>query len=179
MRILVSAFFGLSAAACATTNQQTFEAQYSDTEIAKMTSKHFDVLEADAKAALKPTFAKYGAPHAYIDGLMSSVDMPQSNHLYGSGNFRTKLSLDAHTFWQINGDNLTGHLSPVKTAHLVYEAMRLDPLSEQLEFTETLSKRGQKFIVFERRMGNDIVITIHKSGALPKASFETIKFFNE
>lgn len=179
MRILASVFFGVSAVACATTHPQTFESQYSDTEIAKMTSEHFDVLEADTKAALKPAFAKYGAPHAYIDGLMSSVDVPQSNHLYGSGNFKTKLSLDAHTFWKINGDNLTGHLSPVKTAHLVYETMRLDPLSEQLEFTETLSKRGQKFTFFERKIGHDIVITIHKSDALTKASFETIKFFNE
>ena len=179
MRISILVFSALLLTACATTNDAVFEGQYSGSEIAEMTSEHFDVLEADARAALKPAFKKYGAPHAYIDGLMSSVDMPKSNHLYGSGNFKTKVSLDAHTFWRINGDNLAGHLAPVKTAHLVYEAMRLDPLSKELKFTETLTKRGQKFTVFERKVDNDIVITIHKSDELPQSTFETISFFNE
>ncbi|MDB2439114.1 hypothetical protein N9W89_10390 [Hellea sp.] len=168
-------FFLLTA--CATTETIEFASKYSDSEIAKMSSEHFEILERDAKVALGPTFNKYGAPDAYIEGLMSSIDIPNSNYLYGSGEFETKLRLKEHTFWRIDGENLAGHLEPVKTAHLVYETLRLDPLSDTLEFTETLTKRGQTFTVFERQVGNEIIITFHKSGELPQTTLDSVSFF--
>jgi len=164
---------------CVTSSTETFDVQYSDKEIAAMTAAHFNVLEDDAKVALKPAFKKYGRPHAYIDGLMSSVDEPNIDHLYGSGHFKTKLSLNKHTFWRVDGENLKGHLTPVKTAHLVYETMRLDPLSERLEFSETLTKRGQIFTMFERKIGNEIVITVHKSEDLQKTTLDSVEFFRD
>lgn len=165
-------------AAC-TTSRENYDTQYSDTEIAQMTAIHFGVLEKESRAALQPAFKKYGAPHAYIDGLMSSIDSPNANHLYGSGHFKTKVSLKKHTFWRVDGENLTGHLAPVKTAHLVYETLRLDPLSDTLDFKETLTKRGQKFSVFERKVGNEIIITVHRSDALPQTELEQIQFFRD
>jgi len=175
IHITLLALFVLTA--CATTETTEFASKYSDSEIAKMSAEHFEILEGDAKAALGPTFKKYGAPDAYIEGLMSSIDNPNANHLYGSGEFETKLSLKEHTFWRIDGENLAGHLEPVKTAHLVYETLRLDPLSNTLEFTETLTKRGQIFTVFERQLGSEIIITFHKSGELPQTTLDSVSFF--
>lgn len=169
----------MTLAACATSPSETFDTRYSDSEIAAMTAEHFDVLQKEAKAALGPAFKKYGAPHAYIDGMMSSVNVPNLNYLYGSGHFKTKLSLDEHTFWRVDGENLSGHLAPVKTAHLVYETLRLDPLSNTFEFSETLNKRGQKFTVFERKVGNEIVITVHKSSDLSQTKLEGVNFFRD
>jgi len=70
-------------------------------------------------------------------------------------------------------------LVPVKTAHLVYETMRLDLLSNTLEFSETLTKRGQKFTVFERKIDDEIVITLHKSSDLPQTTLESVRFFRD
>jgi len=169
----------IALAACATSPSQIFDERYSNAEITEMTSNHFNVATADARVALKPAFKKYGAPHGYIDGMMSSVDNPNANHLYGSGHFKTKLRLKEHTFWRVEGENLTGHLAPVKTAHLVYQARRLDPLSNTLKFSETLTRRGQTFTVFERKIGDEIVITFHKSNDLPKTTLESVRFFSD
>lgn len=179
MKYLVPLFLVNLLAACVSSPDAIFDEKYSDSEIAAMTAKHFDVLESDAKAALKPAFKKYGAPHIYIDGLMSSVDVEDSNHLYGSGHLKRKIKLKEHTFWRIDGENLSGHLEPVKTAHLVYETLRLDPLSGTLKYSETLTKRGQKFTVFERKVENKIVITVHKSEDLPKTKLDRVKFFSD
>ena len=169
----------LFTASCASVTDQTFDHRYSSSEIAALTSEHFDVLETDAKAALKPAFAKYGAPDAYADGLMSSIDKAGANHLYGSGNFKTKLRLTESTFWRVDGENLHGHLDPVKTAHLVYKTLRLDPLRNHFKFEETLTKRGQTFTIFERLEGDEIIITLHKSNELQGTSLESIRFFDE
>ena len=166
-------------ASCASTAEQGFDHSYSSSEIAALTSEHFEVLETDARAALKPAFSKYGAPDAYVDGLMSSTLTPNANHLYGSGDFKTKLHLSESTFWRVDGENLDGHLVPVKTAHLVYKTLRLDPLQNHFKFEETLTKRGQTFAVFERLEGDEIIITLHKTGELPNASLESIRFFDE
>jgi len=144
-----------------------------------LTSEHFDVLETDAKAALRPAFSKYGAPDAYVDGLMSSTLSSDANHLYGSGDFKTKLRQAEPTFWRVDGENLNGHLAPVKTAHLVYKTLRLDPLQNTFQFEETLTQRGQTFTVFERLEGDEIIITLHKRGELPDAALERIRFFDE
>jgi len=165
--------------ACATSPDTLFDEKFSDAEIAAMTAQHFEVMETDARAALRPAFKKYGAPHIYIDGLMSSVDLENSNHLYGSGNIKRKVRLKEHTFWRIDGENLSGHLAPVKTAHLVYEKIRLDPFSDTLEFSETLTKCGQKFTVFEREIDNKVVITVHKSEDLQKTKLDSVKFFRD
>ena len=164
---------------CASVANQTFDHSYSSSEIAALTSEHFDVLEKEAKSALKPAFAKYGAPDAYVDGLMSSIDKADANHLYGSGNFKTKIRLTESTFWRVDGENLQGHFDPVKTAHLVYKTLRLDPLRNHFTFEETLTKRGQTFTVFERLEGDEVIITLHKTGQLPDASLESIRFFDE
>ena len=169
----------IALAACATSPSETFDERYSNAEIAELTAQHFNVAENDASSALKPAFKKYGPPHGYIDGLMSSVDNPRANHLYGSGHFKTKLRLKEHTFWRVEGENLSGHLAPVKTAHLVYKTLRLDPLSNTLEFSETLTKRGQAFTVFERKVGDEIVITFHKSEDLPISTLESVRFFSD
>jgi len=179
MRTLISVFSVFAITSCATSSGDVFDTSYSDKEIAKMASEHFNVLEGDARVALKPAFKKYGAPHGYIDGLMSSIDKTDANHLYGSGHLRTKLRLKEHTFWRVDGENLMGHLVPVKTAHLVYQTMRLDPLSDRLQFSETLTKRGQTFTVFERKIGDEIVITFHKTDDLPKTTLESVRFFSE
>jgi len=179
MKFLISTLSAMALTACVTSSEKTFDMRYSDSEIATMTAEHFDVLQKETKAALKPAFKKYGRPHAYIDGMMSSVDQPNLNHLYGSGYFKTKLSLNKHTFWRVDGENLTRHLVPVKTAHLVYETMRLDLLSNTLEFSETLTKRGQKFTVFERKIDDEIVITLHKSSDLPQTTLESVRFFRD
>ena len=179
MKSIIVFFSFLFLGGCATSSPGIFDTSYSTSEIAAMTAKHFDVLQKEAKSALQPAFKKYGKPDAYIDGLMSSVDIPDLDYLYGSGHFKTKLSLDEHTFWRVDGENLSGHLAPVKTAHLVYETLRLDPLSSSFEFSETLSKRGQTFTVFERKVGTKIIITVHKSEDLSQTKLKTISFFNE
>jgi len=179
MKFFTSIIIALVLSGCATSPNEVFDSKYSRSEIAIMTAEHFDVLERDASAALRPAFNKYGAPHAYIDGLMSSVDVNDANHLYGSGHFQTKLTLKEHTFWRVDGENLTGHLRPVQTAHLVYNTLRLDPLSNSLEFSETLTKRGKTFTVFEKQMGDEIIITVHKSEDLQKTKLNKVKFFNE
>lgn len=74
---------------------------------------------------------------------------------------------------------MSGHFAPVKTAHLVYETMRLDPLSNTFEFSETLSKRGQTFTVFERKVGTEIIITVHKSDDLSQTHLEDVRFFSD
>lgn len=179
MRLLILSLSIMVLAACSTSPAKTFDVRYSDSEIAAMTAEHFDVLHKETKAALKPAFRKYGKPHAYIDGMMSSIDVPDIDHLYGSGHFKTKLSLNKHTFWRVDGENLSGHFAPVKTAHLVYETMRLDPLSNTFEFSETLSKRGQTFTVFERKVGTEIIITVHKSDDLSQTHLEDVRFFSD
>jgi len=179
MRCLIVPLSVLLLVACATSRSDIFDARYSNSEIASMTAIHFDVLQKDAQSALKPAFKKYGKPDAYIDGMMSSVDVPDLDYLYGSGHFKTKLSLDEHTFWRVEGENLSGHFAPVKTAHLVYETMRLDPLSNTFEFSETLSKRGQTFTVFERKVGTEIIITVHKSDDLSQTHLEDVRFFSD
>jgi hypothetical protein len=179
MKAIYSGLLIIALSGCASLNQETYDDQYSASDIAEMSSDHFDVSLGDMGNALKPAFKKYGAPHGYVDGLMSSIDSANANYLYGSGHFKTKLRLREHTFWRVDGENLSGHLSPVKTAHLVYKARRLDPLSNSFEFSETLTKRGQKFTVFERKLGDEIVITFHKTADLPKSKLQSVSFFHD
>jgi len=175
--IVILASFGFNA--CATNTNKIFDERYSRFEVASLTAKHFKVSDLEVQRALKPTFKKYGRPHGYIDGLMSSIDEPEKNLLYGSGFFRTKLNLKKHTFWRVDGDRLAGHFTPIKTAHLVYDIVRLDPLSKSFEFSESLTKQGQKFSIFEHKVDNKIVITVHSIDELEDTQLDRVSFFSE
>ncbi|MGB0907347.1 MAG: EipA family protein [Maricaulaceae bacterium] len=176
LKFLLLSVVGL--AACATPNNDVYDETFSRSEIASFSATYFDINEAAAARALKPTYKKYGAPHAYISGHMSSVDDVTLSRLYGSGEVRAKLRLPKHTFWKINGDDLQNHFEPIKTAHLVYETARLEDLPERLTHIGNLTKRGQVFTIFERVVDDQIVITLHRSNDLPeRAKLNDLHFF--
>lgn len=177
--VLTAAFIGAAVlGGCATVPEAAFDTSFSRSEIAALTAHDFD-LDPDAAArALRPTYKKYGAPHAYVSGFMSSVNDPTLSRLYGSGQMRAKLRRDDHTFWQINGQGLSGHLTPIKTAHLVYDVAEIGSLEDVLSSVGTLSKRAQVFTIFERHVDGQIVVTLHRTDDLPQSSvMQTLSFF--
>lgn len=179
MRSFFYVSLSLLLVSCASTEPSKYDARYSHSEIGTLTAQHFDVDKPDAVRALGPMFQKYGKPHGYIDGLMSSIDDPRVNFLYGSGYFQTKLNLNEHTFWRLEGEKLNGHLKPVKAAHIIYDTTKLSRLNEALTYKESLTKRGQKFSIFEHKIDNKIVVTVYRQDDLPEISLEALKFYSE
>ena len=174
---VILSFIGFSG--CSTLPHDSFDQRYSRSEVASLAANHFEVSSTDAHATLRPALKKYGPPHAYIDGLMSSVDDVEKSHLYGSGFFQTKLHLNQHTFWLIDGEGLAGHLDPIKTAHIVYDIVKLDPLQKSFEFRESLTKRGQKFSIFEHKVDDKVIITFHKTDDLEDTRLDKLRFYRE
>lgn len=165
--------------ACSNT-LEVFDNRFNRTEIANFTSTDFDIKNDAAARALKPTYEKYGAPQAYVFGHMSSVFDPDLSRLYGHGEVRAKLKLKTHTFWTIDGTDLTDHYTPIKTAHLIYDLNNFTNLSEILESVGTLTNRGQVFTVFERKHDNQIIVTLYKTDDLSNDThFDSLRFYQE
>ncbi len=158
----------LSFCACASTPPQNFENEYSRNEIAMLTAQAFDVGTNPAAKALKPVYKKYGAPQAYITGNMSTTHDNAYSRLYGSGDLRVKRRLPEHRFWQIEGEELYQLDMPIPTVHLVYEIAQLDDLKNKLTSIGQLSKHDETFTIFERRVAEQIIITVHRSKDIPK-----------
>lgn len=157
----------------------TYDTRFTRSEIASFTASNFDGLEGTAARALRPTYEKYGAPHIYVSGYMSSVNDPEISRLYGSGEATTKLRPRAHTFWTVEGAGLSQHLDPIQTAHLIYDVDRLDRLRDRLSAIGSLSNRGKVLPVFERQIDGQIVVTLHPTDALRSGSrLETLSFFH-
>lgn len=167
-----------SLSACATnpkssTSSETFSVE----ETAKLTATYFGLERSETARALQPTFKKYGEPHIYISGLMSSLADPEYSRLYGTGSSRQKRYRPQNLFWKIEGEELVGHMRPIKTAHLVYNKSDIEALEHALSSLGSLSRRGRIFTVFERQADEQIVVTVHRSDDLPPAAtFETIAF---
>ena len=160
------------------TAPELFDTSFNRTEIANFTSVDFDIEMDAAEQALKPTYKKYGAPHAYVFGHMSSVFDPNLSRLYGSGEIRTKLQQNTHTFWAINGDALSEHYNPIKTAHLIYDINDFEDVTNIFNSIGTLTNRGQVFTIFERKYGEKIIVTLHKTDDLPKDThFNSLQFY--
>ena len=158
---------------------KSFDIGYERSEVADLAGAHFETSSDLLKKALKPSFEKYGKPDLFIAGQMSSVDAPDISRLYGFGDVKTKLNLPSETFWQIDGDVLGGHFSPLKSVHMVYDMTTLDSLRETLPRIGSLNTRGKSFTVFERETDGLIVVSVHRTEALPKeATFQNIRFFD-
>jgi hypothetical protein len=137
--------------------------QYNRDEIARLTHADFKAETAAMRKALKPTYAKYGAPHAYIRGNMSTVfDNPQSQ-IFGTGDFHAKLKLPDKAYWQISGTNLYNLETPIPTVHLIYDVKELPVLAKKHAAIGSLSKRGATFTVFEHKAQEHIVVTVYKT----------------
>ncbi|WP_371397222.1 EipA family protein [Fretibacter rubidus] len=163
--------------ACATA-PESFDNRFGSGEISVFIADDFGADRSAAARALRPVYKKYGAPHAYISGHMSSVNNPMLSRLYGSGDVRSKLRSDSHIFWQLNGDALSGYLSPIRTAHLVYDTDRLEDLTQVLSTVGALSKQGKTFTLFERELDGQIVVTLHRTDDLARdASLQDLMFF--
>ncbi len=167
----------LCVGACATAQSEHYRTGFGIKEIAVQNAQYFDVTDKAAKSALKPVFEKYGDPKIYITGNMSSVDNPDLSRLYGVGVTSFKLKPQGKAFWAIKGEKLTGLLTPIKTAHLVYETADLTDLEATLSLIGDLNKRGQIFTIFERQFDAKVVITINRSEDIPEYSqMREIKF---
>ena len=163
--------------ACATA-PISFDNRFRVDELAVFIADDFGADRSAAARALRPVYKKYGAPHAYVSGHMSSVNDPMLNRLYGSGDVRSKLRRDTHTFWQVNGEALSDYLDPIKTAHLVYDTDRLDGVADLLTRVGNLSKQGKVFTIFERELDGQIVVTLHRTDDLSREStLKDLTFF--
>ncbi len=161
--------------ACAS-SPPVFDETFSSSEIAAMTSEYFNLDTRAAGLALKPTYAKYGAPHIFISGNMSAAD-DQSNRLHGVGQSAAKLEASESVYWLVTGEDLPAQSRVIKTAHLIYDKVKIESLEDVLSSVGSLSRRGQIFTVFEREADGQIVVTLHLTDDLPKnASLDTIQF---
>ena len=137
--------------------------QYNRDEIARLTHADFNAETAAMRKALKPTYAKYGAPHAYIRGNMSTVlDNPQSQ-IFGMGEFHAKLKLPDRAYWQMGGTNLYNLDTPIPTVHLIYDVKELPTRTKEYKAIGSLSKRGKTFTVFEHKADEHVVVTVYRT----------------
>lgn len=171
--LLVSA---LLLSSCATA-PIAFDETFSRAEIASMTGDYFDLQSSTVARALKPTYAKYGAPHIYVSGLMSAVADENDRRLHGMGQTAVKLAASEDVYWSISGQDLPRQTRPIKTAHLIYNKVEIESLEDALSHVGSLSNRGQVFTVFERETDGQIVVTLNLTQDLPKdAKLERVSF---
>ena len=148
---------------------------YSQTDVSIILAANFDSSQDEAYRALKPSFDKFGAPKRYVDGNMSAVHESRTDRLYGSGNLHAPSSPFKSIFWQIDGEDLGGDVSPIKTVHLIYDKKELGAAPYQTFESET--RRGNSFTVFERDLGARVVVSIYPSERLPnQAELNVLEF---
>jgi len=139
---------------------------YTQTDMSILLAVNFDSSQDEAYRALKPSFEKFGAPKRYVDGNMSSVHESRKDRLYGSGNLHARHSPFKPIFWQIDGEDLGSDVTPIKTVHLIYDKKELG--AAPYETFESETRRGKSFTVFERDLGERVVVSIYPSQRLPK-----------
>lgn len=148
---------------------------YGLSEMSVVVSSHFDASKGPVSAALKPSFDKFGAPQQYVTGQMSAIDNVWLDRLYGSGQVSKRFTRNQPVAWQIDGQALAGHLTPIASVHLIYNQEGFEQATFDRITMET--RRGQAFTVFERRDSEQIIVSLYPSPALPsEAIFETISF---
>ena len=177
MRALYLIFLSLLLIGCVS-SPKAYNPSYDRAEIARLSSEHFGANEKDLLEALRPVYRKYGSPYLFVSGHMSSVADPTLSRLYGSGQASYKLTPQEHTFWQIDGENLAGHLRPMPAVHMVYDVTEINGLKQSLPTVGSLNKRGNIFTLFEREVEGMFVVTVHQTANLPgKVTFNKIRFF--
>jgi hypothetical protein len=177
MRVLYLILFSIMLTGCAGPSK-VFNPSYDRAEIAHLSSEHFGASEKELSEALRPVYRKYGNPYLFVSGQMSSVANPELSRLYGSGQASYKLTPQEHTFWQIDGENLAGHLKPMPAVHMIYDVTEIKRLKQPFATIGSLNKRGSVFTLFEREVEGMIVVTVHQTADLPgKVTFNKIRFF--
>ena len=177
MRAPCLIFLSIILVGCASPSNP-YDISYDRAEIARLSSDHFGKKEKELSEALRPVYRKYGSPYLFVSGQMSSVADPTLSRLYGSGRANYKLRPQEHTFWQIDGDSLAGHLRPMPAVHMVYDVTDIRTLKKPVQSVGSLNKKGKIFTLFERKMEGVIVVTVHQTADLPsEVTFDEIKFF--
>lgn len=174
MKHAFGCIFLLCLSACATSPPVLNPNIYPKLEIDRAVSNYFDVSQSDVARALKPSFKKFGSPTIYVQGQMSAVHNAALERLYGTGEARKRLNRPENVYWQIDGNALGQSVSPVRTVHLVYQAV--DSTAAEFSASNMDVRRGQTFTVFERLQDDEIIVSLYPTKGLPPAArFDSLK----
>ncbi len=110
---------------------------------------------------------------------MSTTYNNEYSRLFGIGSLHVKRRLPEQLFWQIDGKGLYDLDEPISTVHLVYEVAQIDNLQQKLQSMGQLSKKGEVFTIFERRVADQIVITINRAIDFPQSAILLSLLFSE
>lgn len=174
IRLLIGLSVTAALSACASVTETVDPSRFTKSEIDDVTANHFDTSRMAVARALQPSFDKFGAPNAYVEGLMSAVADSDRHRLYGTGDTKRRLKPEVGMFWEIDGKGLAGQLDPIRTVHLLYE-----DLDGSVPFLarDMSTRRGKVFTVFERVVDGAVIVSLYPSDKLPsEAEFETLKF---
>ena len=179
MKFALALIFELTLTACASAPDASIDAsRYSHAEISEIVSSQFETSRSAASRALRPSFAKFGAPKRYVSGNMSSVDEAKFDRLYGLGDVHRRLGLKNPVYWQIDGEALAADVAPIATVYLIYDNDQFDEFTFASVDMET--RRGHSFTVFERRQGAQIIVSVYPTARLSKeAELKTLTFENQ
>lgn len=169
--------FTMGLVGCASSPSNFAKISYTRSEISVVASQHFDVNEKALKRALKPTFAKYGQPNGYVAGQMSAAHDDYKDRLMGTGNFQAKFKLSKGTYWEIEGYGLTKLHNPVPAIHLVYHETDISKFKSTLTNSDVILRKGRTFTVFEQKVDEQVLVTVHRTLDIPgSSSMETLTF---
>lgn len=164
-------FFALvGLAGCVSSHSDFASKSYSKSEISIVASNHFDANRSALKRALKPTFAKYGKPNGYVVGQMSASFEDSKDRLLGTGEFQAKFKLSKGTYWEINGQGLTGLQKPMPAIHLVYDETDISKFKSILTNSDVILRRDQTFTVFEQKADEQVLVTVYQTADIPESS---------
>jgi len=162
------AVFALGLTACASTPEQVGPNQYSVSDIAIVMSAPFDARADALERALAPSYAKFGAPKAYITGLMSLPGGEGDKRLLGTGEHYVKHQLPRGTFWEIQGSGFAPIEGPMNAVHLLYDKSSAGGAQGIYTAMQPQYRRGATFTVFERVVDGRIIVTVYKTENMPK-----------
>lgn len=153
---------------CATVPQMIAPDEYAVSDIAIVMSTPFDARADALERALAPSYAKFGAPKAYITGLMSLPGGEGDQRLLGTGEHYAKHQLPRGTFWEIQGSGFAQLDGPMNAIHLLYDKSSAGDERGIYDALQPQYRRGATFTVFERVVDRRIVVTVYKTEQMPK-----------
>ena len=153
---------------CATSAVPVASDAYSADDLATVMSLQFDAKPGELKRALAPSFAKFGAPKAYVSGLMSLPAGEGDKRLLGTGEHHIKYKRPAYTFWELKGSGFAAIERPMNAMHLLYDKPYLDEAHNDYIAMTPEYRRGATFTVFEREIDGRVVVTVYRTADMPK-----------